>query len=58
MMGTSIADLGFVSVVVTLIRRKLGSPWFTSRFDTTVGLVFNPCKPAMVVETSKLIPVS
>ena len=58
MVGTSIADLGFVRVVVTLIRRKSGNPWFTSRFDTTAGLVFSPCKPAMMVETSKLMPVS
>jgi hypothetical protein len=56
--GCQHADLGFVNVVVTLIRRKSEKPWFTSRFDTTVGLVFSPCRPAIVVETSKLMPVS
>jgi hypothetical protein len=50
--------LGLVRLVVTFMRRKSENPWFTSRLDTIAGFVFSPCRPAMVVGTSKLIPVS
>lgn len=45
--------LGLNNALLTLIRRKSGKPWLTSRSLTVTGLAFKPCKPAMVESTEK-----
>lgn len=51
------SNLGLNSEVSTLIRRKSGNPWLTSKLLTVTGFVFNPCKPLIEESIEKLIPM-